>query len=562
MEHDLHSSTKASPTNVSQAQAGFVLGTYSAVAAGVLTFVILLWLRQKFGKNQTLPPGPRGLPLLGYLPFLEKNLHVKLRDLSGEYGPVFGLKVGAANIVVLNDFESIKEGLCKKELLSRLQNVARHAGVDGMTTLNGKRWSDNRKFALHMLRDAGLGKKAAEEHVMKESRQLLERISDTGGAALNVQEYVLPSTSNNVAALVFGSGLPYDDPRRKRLDYVLSEAVAALAGGSFVTVLPALLDRMAGRLPFTRLGTIRRSLRQLLDFISTQVEEHLASGDEEKDRDFINGYLEKIKEHQDDPNPSFNMEHLVGTVLNFFGAGSNTVALSIHWHMLNCAKNADTVQSRIQKEIDDVVGSERRPTWADRTRMPFTMAAIWEMYRWKTISPLGIPRGATDDTHIRGFFIPKGTVVIANLWAVHMDPKLWTKPDEFDPRRFMDEEGRGILAKPEYLIPFSIGVVYQVNCVDCDATYIGETGRRRSTRLKEQRRDVVKATHATRSKSELVDHSWTTAHTFDLDNAATLAREQRWGPRNFVESWFIRRDLKACNTNRDPLPDVYGDLLD
>lgn len=43
-------------------------------------------------------------------------------------------------------------------------------------------------------------------------------------------------------------------------------------------------------------------------------------------------------------------------------------------------------------------------------------------------------------------------------------------------------------------------------------------------RLAEHRRDVVKATHATRSKSELVDHSWTTAHTFDLDNAA---REQR-----------------------------------
>ncbi|EEC19820.1 cytochrome P450, putative [Ixodes scapularis] len=64
---------------------------------------------------------------------------------------------------------------------------------------------------------------------------------------------------------------------------------------------------------------------------------------------------------------------------------------------------------------------------------------------------------ATEDTHIRGFSIPKGTVVIANLWAVHMDPKLWTKPDEFDPTRFMDEEGRGILAKPEYLIPFSIG---------------------------------------------------------------------------------------------------------
>lgn len=443
--------------NIEKVRPEFIGEACTAVAAGILGLVVVLWLRQKFGKETNLPPGPRGLPLLGYLPFLGNNLHVKLRHLSRHYGPVLGFRVGTANIVVLNDFESIKEGLCKKELLARLRNVARQAEVDGMTTLNGKKWSDNRKFALHMLRDVGLGKKTTEEHVMEQSRQLVELISKAGSTAINVQQYVLPSMSNNVAALVFGSGLEYDDPRRKRLDHVLSEAVAALAAGSFVSVLPPLLDKVAGRLPFTRLGTIRRTLRQLLDFIRIQVEEHQGSADGSKDEDFINGYLQKIKEHQDDPDSSFNMEHLIGTVLNFFGAGSNTVALAIHWHMLTCAKNPDTVQSRIQKEIDDVVGFERRATWADRIRMPFTMAAIWEMYRWKTISPLGIPRGAMEDTRIRGFSVRKGTVVIANLWAVHMNPELWTKPDEFDPTRFMDMEGGGLLAKPEYLIPFSIG---------------------------------------------------------------------------------------------------------
>ena len=122
---------------------------------------------------------------------------------------------------------------------------------------------------------------------------------------------------------------------------------------------------------------------------------------------------------------------------------------------------------------------------------------------------------------------------------------------------------RDLISKPkDYTPPESqCGVVYKLNCLDCDASYIGETGRRRCTRLNEHKRDVAKATHATRAKTELVDHCWNTGHSFDFENASTLAREQRWGPRRFVESWFIRSDSSACNSNRGPLPEVYADLL-
>ncbi|CAN8032985.1 unnamed protein product, partial [Ixodes persulcatus] len=108
-----------------------------------------------------------------------------------------------------------------------------------------------------------------------------------------------------------------------------------------------------------------------------------------------------------------------------------------------------------------------------------------------------------------------------------------------------------VFPKPKDRTPADVqsGVVYKVQCGDCDATYIGETGRKRTTRLKEHKRDVAKATHATRSKTELVDHCWTTGHTSDLgclnsdlNNAATLSRDQRWGPRKLLESWFIRCD--------------------
>lgn len=122
---------------------------------------------------------------------------------------------------------------------------------------------------------------------------------------------------------------------------------------------------------------------------------------------------------------------------------------------------------------------------------------------------------------------------------------------------------RNMLSKPKDPIPpdSRSGVVYRLQCRDCDAVYIGETGRKCCTRFKEHKRDVDHATHATRSKTELVDHCWTTGHTFDFDNPKTLAREQRWGPRKLLESWHIRGDPLTCNVNRGPLPEIYADLL-
>lgn len=55
----------------------------------------------------------------------------------------------------------------------------------------------------------------------------------------------------------------------------------------------------------------------------------------------------------------------------------------------------------------------------------------------------------------RGYTIPKGTVVLPNLWSVHRDPALWEDPDTFKPERFLDDEGK--LLRKEFYIPFGIG---------------------------------------------------------------------------------------------------------
>ena len=52
--------------------------------------------------------------------------------------------------------------------------------------------------------------------------------------------------------------------------------------------------------------------------------------------------------------------------------------------------------------------------------------------------------------------IPKGTQVIPLIHAIHMDPKLWTDPEIFNPERFLSTDGKRVI-KPEYFIPFGVG---------------------------------------------------------------------------------------------------------
>ncbi|KAH6925189.1 hypothetical protein HPB50_001548 [Hyalomma asiaticum] len=191
--------------------------------------------------------------------------------------------------------------------------------------------------------------------------------------------------------------------------------------------------------------------------VREQIKLYKASMSADDTKDFIHGYIKKIEESRGHPHPLFLDRYLVGNINNFLMAATFTTTLTMTWHMLNFAKNPDTVQARVQREIEEVVGQERLPTWEDRKRMPYTLACVWEMDRWKTATPLGVARECAEDIVADNVFIPKGTIVLPNIWAVHNEPSLWKDPGKFIPERYLTEDGQLVPQKPEYLIPFSIG---------------------------------------------------------------------------------------------------------
>ncbi|KAF8879070.1 cytochrome P450 [Infundibulicybe gibba] len=100
------------------------------------------------------------------------------------------------------------------------------------------------------------------------------------------------------------------------------------------------------------------------------------------------------------------------------------------------------VQRTAQAEIDSVVGTHRLPGFADRAQLPYVRALCKEIFRFHSVVPSGLPHVATEDDVHDGYLIPKGSIVIANIWSMLHDPSMYANPDKFDPTRFLGGDGR------------------------------------------------------------------------------------------------------------------------
>jgi cytochrome P450 len=99
-------------------------------------------------------------------------------------------------------------------------------------------------------------------------------------------------------------------------------------------------------------------------------------------------------------------------------------------------------QARAHAELDTVVGRARLPTFADYPHLPYIRAMVKEVFRWRPVSPLGIPHRSTEDDWYEGMFIPKGTICIPNVWYMNRDPEIFGKNTEhFDPTRHLNDIG-------------------------------------------------------------------------------------------------------------------------
>ncbi|XP_072168469.1 LOW QUALITY PROTEIN: cytochrome P450 1A1-like [Diadema setosum] len=148
---------------------------------------------------------------------------------------------------------------------------------------------------------------------------------------------------------------------------------------------------------------------------------------------------------------------LLGTVIEFVGAGFDTVSATLEWCIIYMAAYPD-VQAVVQRELDSVAGRDRLPTWDYRNRLPLTRSCLLEIQRHATAIPFSIPHCTTSDTVLDDMFIQKDTTVFVNLYFAHFYPTIWDEPESFRPRRFIAADGVNLDSDlTNYVFLFGLG---------------------------------------------------------------------------------------------------------
>ncbi|RXW19105.1 hypothetical protein EST38_g6749 [Candolleomyces aberdarensis] len=156
--------------------------------------------------------------------------------------------------------------------------------------------------------------------------------------------------------------------------------------------------------------------------------------------------IERLPE-ESDPNRK-DMEEIARNVCAVaYIAGAETTVSSATALVYVLASYSE-VQTRAQAEIDKVVGSDRLPVVSDREELPYVHAIVKEVSRWHSVIPLGVAHANTEDDEYDGYFIPKGTFIFQNNWAIMHDHDIFDRPFEFIPERYI-KDGKIDLSLPD-----------------------------------------------------------------------------------------------------------------
>lgn len=135
--------------------------------------------------------------------------------------------------------------------------------------------------------------------------------------------------------------------------------------------------------------------------------------------------------------------------------GTETVASAMEWVMSELMRNGRDLKL-VQEELTKVVGLDRHVEEEDIEKLAYLKCVIKETLRLHPPIPLLLHETA-EEAKILNYFIPKGSRVMINVWAIGRDEDSWEDPEDFNPSRFLNLSAPDFKGNNFDFIPFGSG---------------------------------------------------------------------------------------------------------
>jgi cytochrome P450 len=383
-------------------------------------------------------PGPSGIPLLGNLLQLDPpRLHQTLERWVAEYGPLYHLRLGRQQVLVVADGQPIFAVLRDRPgTFRRLGNFAPifdEMGIAGVFSAEGDAWRRQRRIVMQAFHPGHLRAFFPTLAGITERLRARWDRAAAAGESIDAPADLMRYTVDVTTALAFGHDMRTldgnDDVIQRHLD----------------RIFPAIARRIIAAVPYWRFVKLPadRELDRALAAVHAAVTDFIARARQRLAADPAaapRNLLEALILARDEDGSAFTDAEISGNVFTMLLGGEDTTANTIAWALHYLCERPD-VQAALAAEVDRVYPQPGElAELALLDRLHYLEAVANETMRLKPVAPL-IFLEANVDTTVAGVAVPKGTAVFIVSRAAAIAPAAFPDPLAFRPERWLSDGG-------------------------------------------------------------------------------------------------------------------------
>ncbi|KAG8215093.1 cytochrome P450 [Butyriboletus roseoflavus] len=409
---------------------------FQVFGAVALTALFSIWLCKRKAHHKLYPPGPwtRTIPFIGSaISFDFASPYLAYTKWAKTYGDIVHTRILGDHVVVLSNETKLKgltEGSRSAVYASRLHfHLFKRFGVDFHTAMipYGSEWRQHRVL-LHQ---------AMHPEVIEDHKELF---MDKAKSLVLLLDKIIPENlAESLKQFAAAVALEFTYGYKAQHDDVVINATLEHASSSLVGRMSPEMASLIHKFPIfdyipgfmLGMSSGQKLVSMVKDIPYETLKQNLGSASEKRSA------MDTVLRSQEESKARASELTLKNVAATIYISAIDNIAATLQTFLLTMFMFPEK-QKRAQEELDRVVGPDRLPAFEDRPTLPYIEAIISECFRWHPTSPAGVAHYTTEDDIFEDYYIPKGSLVRFNTWAVSRACK---DPESFEPERHLLPDG-------------------------------------------------------------------------------------------------------------------------